>query len=359
MTVRDLGEFGLIARIAAVAPPDSGVAVGIGDDAAVLDWTPGHQLVVTCDALVEGRHFTFAGFTAEQVGRRALAVNLSDIAAMGGEPLFALVSLILPPSLPVAWIDGLYAGLRAQASAFGLSIVGGNVAASSGPLVIDITLIGRVPTGQAVLRSGARPGNRLCVTGSLGLAAAGLLDTTHQAPSLAPPSAVALARTALLTPQPRVAAGQVLARSRLATAMLDITDGMAADLGHLCESSRVGAIVEAAALPVADDTIHIARAHGRDPLDLALHGGEDYELLFAVAPDAASTAISALHDIGVSASSIGWLTPPDEGLRLRLADGTLVPLPTSGWDHLRSAPATAPADATPPHTVSESPHESC
>lgn len=351
VTVHDLGEFGVIARIAAGIPSRSEVHIGIGDDAAVLNWAPGYQLVVTGDSLVEGRHFAMDTFTAEQVGRRALAVNLSDIAAMGGEPMFALISLVLPPTLPIAWIDGLYAGLRAQARDFATAIVGGNVAGTSGPLVIDVTLIGRVPAGSAVLRSGANPGDRLCVTGTLGLAAAALLDMTGP-PASPPPlsAAVARARAALLTPYPRVTAGQIIARARLATAMVDISDGMAADLAHLCESSHVGALVEAGALPIADDTIQIARAHGREALDLALHGGEDYELLFAVAPEGASAAVSALGDAGIPATPIGWLTPPEEGLRLRSADGALAPLPTGGWDHLRSAPTiishnTTAADA--------------
>jgi thiamine-monophosphate kinase len=335
VTLDDLGEFDLIARLTEKLPAKPGVAVGVGDDAAVLDCSTGDQLVATCDALIEGRHFDRSFATPSQVGRRALAVNLSDIAAMGGQPLFALISLVLPTGMDFDWLDGFYAGLRAEADEFEVAIVGGNIASTAGPLVVDITLLGRVPSGRALLRSGGRPGDRVCVTGTLGAAAAGLLTlASNTLPTGLAEDVVERVRSAYRQPQPRVAAGQALAQAGAVTAMLDISDGVAADLNHICERSHVGAIVEAAALPIDDATTKVVRAYGRDPVALALHGGDDYQLLFAVRPESLATAQGIARTVGDSVTPIGWLTEPESGLRLRTPEGER-PLEPRGWDHLR------------------------
>ena len=259
---------------------------------------------------------------------------------MGAEPRFALVSLVIPPATDPAWLDDLYRGLRAEADVYGVSIVGGNVAATEGPLVVDITLLGSVAPGRAVARTGARPRDLLCVTGTLGAAAAGLLTLLepHPQPDAALASAVRAARAAQVTPIPRVREGRALAALGAATAMLDISDGLAADLSHLCARSQVGAIVEAAALPITPQTSAVAHAYGRDPMSLALFGGEDYELLFTVRPEATNEALAAVGAAGGSASAIGWITPAEHGMRLRQPDGTESPLAPRGWDHLRAAP---------------------
>lgn len=340
MLLSDLGEFGLIARLTTGGAMRPDVIAGPGDDAAVLACAPGYELLATCDAVVEGRHFSRAIATPEQTGRRALAINLSDIAAMGGEPLFALVSLVLPDDTTVAWLDGLYAGMRAEASTYGVAIVGGNVAATSGPMVLDIALLGRVASGHALLRSGARPGDRLCVTGRLGAAAAGLLTLAAAPPERVPAPLVESVRTAQLTPQPRIAAGRSLAASGGVTAMLDISDGLAADLGHLCSSSEVGAVVDAVVLPVDAATREVALGYDRDPIELALYGGEDYELLFTVPPADESIALAAVRATGDLAHPIGWITEAKDGIQLRTATGALQPLQLRGWDHLRSQPVS-------------------
>jgi thiamine-monophosphate kinase len=329
-------EFELIARLTHGLPRPAGVAVGIGDDAAVLDCPSGSQIVATCDALVEGSHFVRDWATPEQVGRRALAVNLSDIAAMGGEPLYALISLAIPPTTPVEWLDGLYRGLRNEADLFGVAVVGGNVTSIAGPLVVDVTMLGRVAPGQALLRSGARPGDRLCVTGTLGGAAVGLYalwrtPTKRPAPA---PLALERVRAALLLPNPRVAEGQALAAVEGVSAMIDVSDGLAADLSHICALSGVGAVVDAGALPVDEATAAVAHSYGQDVQELALHGGEDYELLFAVHPEAETAALQAVRAVGGSATTIGWCTDPASGLRLRTRAGALAPLEPRGWDHL-------------------------
>src|SRR5258706_8963231 len=178
--VSDLGEFGLIERLAAHLPSRPDVILSTGDDAALVDLGAAALLVATVDALVDGRHFLRAVATPEEIGHKALAVNLSDIAAMGAEPLWALVSLLVPPATDVALLDGIYAGMTALAESFAVAIVGGNVASTSGPLTLDVTLLGRVQRHQAILRSGARQGDVLCVTGSL-VAAAAEPDLAHPA----------------------------------------------------------------------------------------------------------------------------------------------------------------------------------
>jgi thiamine-monophosphate kinase len=333
-----LGEFELIARLTTGLRLQPEVGVGVGDDAAVLNWASGYQLVVTCDTQVEGRHFLPAVALPEQVGRRALAVNLSDLAAMGAEPLFALVSLLLPASTAVEWIERMYSGLRQHAEAFGVSLVGGNIAGTSGPLAVDITAMGRVSTGRAILRSGAQPGDRLCVTGSLGAAAAGLLTVRHPDMAKKLPAAMTQeVRGALLEPQPRVAAGRALADLGRVSAMIDVSDGLAADLGHLCKLSHVGATLDEAAIPITSATAAIAKALGYGPSALALHGGDDYELLFAVSPEAAPQALACVTATGTSATAIGWITEPDTGIQLRKADGAFGRIEPRGWDHLRTA----------------------
>jgi thiamine-monophosphate kinase len=331
MRLDELGEFGLIARLTADIGTRSDVVLGVGDDAAVLDLGGEALLVATVDALVEGRHFLREVATPEQIGHRALAVNLSDIAAMGAEPLWALVSLLVPPQLPVEVLDGVYAGFRALAGRFGVALVGGNVAATDGPLAIDVTLLGRVPRGRVLTRAGGQPGDLLLVTGTLGAAAAGVLSST-------PPAGLARdvllrARQAQLEPQPRVDEGRALAEAGVVTAMLDASDGLAADLGHLCEQSGVGAELEAESIPVDPAATATAAALGRDALDLALAGGEDYELLFSVHPGNEARAIDVVREVGGTARVIGRLVA-ESGLRLRYADGRVAQLAPRGWDHL-------------------------
>ncbi len=334
-TVGDLGEFALIARLTAALPPDGGVVLGVGDDAALLDVGGGASLLVaTCDAQVEGTHFRLGRATPEEIGRRVLAVNLSDIAAMGAVPRFALISLLVPPDLDVTVLEGIYAGLRAEAARFGVAIVGGNVARGEG-LVLDITLLGLVVRGGALRRDGAHAGDALLVTGTLGAAAVGLrlLDAPALGAGLTVGERAALL-TAQRTPTPRVAAGQWLA-SHGATAALDISDGLAADLAHLCAASSVGAVVTAESLPIAAATRAVATELGMASAELALFGGEDYELLFtAPAEIAEGLAGNMLDATGLSATVIGHIRA--EGGQTLVRMGRSEPLAAKGWDHLRA-----------------------
>jgi thiamine-monophosphate kinase len=329
-------EFALIAKLTAHLPADSDVVVGPGDDAAVIRWSGDRDLVVTTDAQVEGRHYLVGAGSPDELGARALAINLSDIAAMGALPRFALISLLLNPATQTEWIDRYYAGMRAAADAHGVAIVGGNISGSTGPFTADVTLIGQIEPGRAILRSGAREGDAILVTGTVGAAAAGLLAATNpQAVARVHDDTLARVREAWLRPVARVTAGRALASAGCASAMIDISDGLAADLGHILSASGVGAVLEAPELPIDAATREVARALGRDPVDLALYGGDDYELLFTVPAALVESTIALLVERGVAATRIGWIQHQRDGLLLREEGGAIRAIEARGWDHLR------------------------
>ena len=336
MKIDELGEFGLIDRIQRALPaPGKDVLVGIGDDVAVLRADADRVWLATCDVQMEGAHFLRDAIAPRDLGRKALAINLSDIAATGGAPRFALVSLGLPKDLDVEFIDGLYAGLRAEAKSFGVDIVGGNISGSRLGVFIDIFLLGDAPRENVLLRSGARVGDTILVTGTLGDAAAGvalLLDTALATTK----SYTVIARARRDTPTPRVREGQLIGAAHTATAMIDISDGLASDLGHVCEHSNVGARVFAEKLPVAEANRALARNTRGNEWHFALHGGEDYELLFttpAIQADALAAQIT--HETGTRVSLIGEVLPMSEGRHLVLPDARVVPLEARGWDHFK------------------------
>ena len=335
MRVSNLGEFGLVERIAGLVaerehaprsgdqsrPPD--VLVGIGDDAAA--WrTQETTQVLTADALVEGVHFRRDLASWEEVGWKALAVNLSDVAAMGASPGLATITLGLPPDLDVAAVDGLYSGILDCSALYGSAVVGGDVVRS--PVVfIAVSLTG---TAEHLLtRSSARPGHAVAVTGTLGGSAAGL-EVLREGLCLEEGDALAL-RSAHLRPQPRLREGQYLAKRGVPCAM-DVSDGLAADLGRVCRASNVGAIVEAASLPIHPVA---RRVYPRQSLAMALGGGEDYELLFAAPPELVDELLSALPSGGavvgrIVDDALGRVVVLDE-------NGRSLDVASYGWDHLR------------------------
>lgn len=336
-----ISEFELIARLTQNLPSRPDVSLGIGDDCAILDSGSDLLLLATCDSQVEGIHFTFKTSTPEQIGRKALAVNLSDIAAIGGEPRYALVSLILPQHLSPDVLDGIYAGLRQEAEQFTTAIVGGNIAgAGKGEqLIIDITLIGTIERGHALLRSGAHVGDTLFVTGSPGDSAAGLYALLHPDQAY-PPEALDMLRAAHCTPQPRVREGRILSQfgPTIVTAMLDISDGLSGDLFHLCERSHVGVLIEMARLPISPALRAVATGAARSLFSWVLHGGEDYELLFTVAPGHEKTVKVAVHSAtGTPLTAIGTIRPPEDGMKLLWPDGREEVLVSQSWDHLRKS----------------------
>jgi thiamine-monophosphate kinase len=272
-------------------PAPSSLLLGIGDDAAVIRQRRGRDTVITADLLVEDVDFRRAAIPARLLGHKALAVSLSDIAAMGARPLWAMLSLGVPREVwRTSFVDRFYEGFFALADHYRVALIGGDVSRTPERIAIDSILLGETQRGRAVLRSGARPGDHIFVTGSLGGAAAGLkllergARLTEQALRLRTSRAVEELLLRQLRPMPRVEWGEALGRERLATAMIDLSDGLSSDLAHLCEESRVGACLQAARIPVDPFAARVCARLALDPLMLALHGGEDFELLFTVSP---------------------------------------------------------------------------
>ncbi len=333
MLVGKIGEFGLLERIAAMLPKRSaGVIEGIGDDVAVLDVSGPEYLLATCDIQVEGVHFTREAITPYQLGRRVAAINVSDIAAKGGDPRWALVSLALPGDIEVGWVEELYRGMREETALAGASVVGGNLSGMKSAVVVDFTLLGVVAPERFVRRSTARAGDAVLLTGAAGESRAGL--ELIRRPDMKLSSSVRRRLTQRhLCPQPRLAEGRLLAHSGLVTAMMDVSDGVVGDLLHICEASGKGAEIETASLSISPELSEAALAAGADPLEWALSGGEDYELLFTAAPeDVPFLKKMVLEATGTACTQIGVICT-GAGVVLRLADGTLLDPAAKGWDH--------------------------
>ncbi len=277
MTTSDIGERALISRLLARLPrPSPSLLIGPGDDAAVV--RPGRAAlqVLTTDALVEHVHFSRAWASPESIGHKALAVNLSDLAAMGALPRWALLSLVLPPDTPLSFVDGLVDGLAALGSQHGVTVAGGNVTRSPGPVVIDVTAGGEVAQRKFITRAGAHPGDELWLSGSIGGAHAALaMLSADEAPG--PALAERLHR-----PTPRVRLGAAIAAHRAARGLIDLSDGLGAAVTQVAEASGCGARIDADAIPVMAEAREWWNAKGVDPVQVSLAGGEDYELLLAV-----------------------------------------------------------------------------
>ena len=318
---RHLSELEVIARIRQAAGPSRSGAVrlGIGDDCAILAPPSGHAIVVTTDLFLESRHFRRDWHTPQSAGHRCLARGLSDLAAMGARPMAAFLSLALPAGYSVAWVDGFLAGLLALAREHRVPLAGGDTAQAPGAEILaDIVLLGSVPAGRALRRSGARPGDRIFVTGALGGSAAEL----EQMAAAGRPSARRISQKGRPQsfPEPRLAAGQALVRRRLASAAIDLSDGLSTDLLHLAQASGVDAEIDSARLPL--------HPLSRGRLQLALHGGEDYELLFT-AP-AATKLPQKLA--GVAVTEVGRIVRRQSAAPAVRLDGK--PLRAAGWQHL-------------------------
>jgi thiamine-monophosphate kinase len=341
-----MNEFDFIERLrsqAASRKHSSRLVKGIGDDASIISQSGGRDLVVTADLLIEGVDFLREATPARLLGHKSLAVSLSDVAAMGARPFWAFLSLGLSrPDWDSNFKDEFYEGFFALADQFGVTLSGGDVSETKDGIVIDSIVIGEVASGTAIERSGAKPGDQIYVTGTLGAAAAGLklieLGARPTSTELEP-RAVATGPTSAgspasispnsrsdddaiqtlvrrqLRPQPRVGWGIVLGEQRLATAMIDLSDGLSSDLHHLCQESNVGATIDAASIPLDQDVKHLCGRRALDPLALALHGGEDFELLFTVAPEEVSRLPKKVD--GVAISHIGEITNDLRSVRVR------------------------------------------
>jgi thiamine-monophosphate kinase len=336
MTHTPFGEVELIARLAGIfgaAPPE--VVLGIADDCAALDLGGPDYLLWTVDTLVERVHFDQAYISLDQLGRKSLAVNLSDLAAMGGVALYALLSLGWPPDRDLAGALQFGEGLAACARDYGVTVIGGDTVSSPLGLAIALTVLGRVPKREMLRRSGARVGDLVYVTGPLGEAAAGL-EILRQGLQLDPTLMEPLIR-AHLDPKPQLAAGRLIAREGLATACIDLSDGVASDLMHICRLSQVGAKLTAEDLPIPPGVKAVARMVGKDPMELALQGGEDYQLLFTCNPAQAShlPAVFTQAELQVP-SPIGEIIPGKEVSLITAEKEKIVS--GGGYDHFRLDP---------------------
>jgi len=316
-----LSEKKLIQKIRRSARGGESVVTGIGDDCAVLSVPPGHELLVTTDFTIEKVHFRRDWHRPELVGRRCLTRGLSDIAAMGGEPRAAFLSLAVSSDVPQKWVDRFLKGLLDLAEEFQVPLAGGDTAESPGGVGIqaDIVVVGSVPKGKAVLRSGAKAGEQVYVTGELGGSAAALARLAESKP-------VGAEYFRHFRPQARVAVGQWLRQRGVASAMIDLSDGLSTDLEHICQESHVGAEIEAEAIPRAQ----VGLGKKRVALEFALHGGDDYELLFT------SAAAVPSEIAGVRVTRIGRTTQ-SAGMRLIGADGKARRLKAGGWEHFKGS----------------------
>lgn len=330
MNVADLGEHALLARVLARLPrPSSTVLVGPGDDAAVLAPVRNERLVVTTDAVVEGVHFSRAFSTPADIGHKALAVNLSDLAAMGATPRWALLSLVLPGSLPVRDVEDLVEGLAALAARFGVSVVGGNMTRTDGPMVVDVTAGGDVLSRRWLPRNGARAGHDVYVSGAIGGSAAGLEALRASAEGAVPELAARYRR-----PEPRVRLGLAIGRARAARAAMDLSDGLADALRQVATASAVGVRIEADALPIDPQARTWWGGRGVDPVTAALTGGDDYELLLAV-PARGRGALRSVtrHVSDPPLTKIGVFTKdPRELVLTRSGKEEAIP---DGYEHFR------------------------
>ncbi|BBO66233.1 thiamine-monophosphate kinase [Desulfosarcina alkanivorans] len=323
MRIHDIGgEFALIDRLARQSPithPD--LLAGIGDDAAVIEGSSPDAdcLLVTTDMLVESSHFRRDWATPEQIGIKAVACNVSDIAAMGGTPTFMFVSLALAADTEVAWVDALYRGMADACRRYGVVLAGGDTTHAQA-VTISITMLGRVAPPNLRLRSHATPAEYLCVTGPLGGSAAGLAMLSA---GLEPPPYL---KDRHLAPGCRLDVSAGIAP--LARAMIDISDGLAAEVNHICDRSGTGADIVVADIPIHPSVREAARLTGNHPLDFALSGGEDFELLFSISPGNRQR----LDDQGIQVTTVGAVTDAASGRMLTFPDGRQTPL-SGGYNH--------------------------
>ena len=371
--VCDLRERELIDRIRQrLPPPPAWLLVGIGDDAAVVEPERNRVEVLSVDSVVDGVHFDRAFVPPDAIGHRALAVNLSDLAAMGAAPRLAVLSFALPPALPLADFDGIADGLTALASRHRVHIVGGNLTRTPGPLTIDVTVVGTVKRRQALTRSGAKPGDELYVTGTIGAAAAGLAvlrnrssreSLVESTESLIAIQSSVVSREsverpttndrlttsdsvlstndsrlvqAYLYPAPRIRIGTLLARNRAASACMDLSDGLADAVRQVADASGVGATIDGDALPIDPAARARLAASGRDPVDAAIAGGDDYELLIAARPRFKRRFAAAMRHADAPLTRIGSCTADRAVVVARRDEGELrtSPLP-AGYGHFR------------------------
>ncbi len=330
-TIASVGEFELIKSY--FTPLSSseiaGVTVGIGDDGAQLAVPEGQELVVSTDTLVEGIHFS-KGDDPYLLGRKSLRVNLSDLAAMGALPCWYFLSLTIPPTTTVDWINEFSRGLKADGEDFGIGLVGGDTTGSKKALVITITVMGCVEKGSSTLRSGARVGDRIFLSGTLGDSALGLAYHLENLKIASSDDRIYLLKRHQL-PEPRVVLALALVDGGVTSAAIDVSDGLTADLAHICAASKVGAEVDVEKIPLSAAAKRVIKSHGPEMLTKVLTGGEDYELLFTVAPAMVAEVAAIAEKVGVVVTEIGDITA---GSKVNInKQGKPINLDSAGWTH--------------------------
>jgi thiamine-monophosphate kinase len=332
--ISDLGEFGFIRSIGSdcIFSPEK-VIQGMGDDCAVIGPYDGKVLLVTTDLLLQDVHFVLPRTAPEVIGRKAVIVNLSDIAAMGGEARHLFVSLAAPRSTDVDILHAMYRGIKGVCREHGVNILGGDTSASYEGIFINVTVVGEAMEEEVLYRSGAGPGDRIYVTGTLGDSASGLKLIKEEATG--PDELAALLKDAHHLPVPFMEAGRMIARAGLASAMIDLSDGLLSDLRHVCEASGVGARLLRAALPLSKEVMTFAGLNGLDPCELALRGGEDYRLLVTV-PEGHAGPFERMFHAGAPCRvyAIGEMTEK-KGIEIIGPDGMEQVLEPAGFDHFK------------------------
>ena len=337
-TISNIGEFGLIDRIHKLIQENGiqapGVTLGIGDDTASIRPREGYEILVTCDSLVEGQHYLPDHTTALDLGRRAMTVNISDIGAMGGTPLYSLVSLGLKTDTLVSDVESMYRGFLKELNPFPASIIGGNITKTDGGNFIDITLLGEAEKGKIVLRSTAKPGDAILITGYPGQAVAGLqLLMQSERPEEFRDNPLV---HAYITPSHRAREGKAIAQTGLAHAMIDTSDGFLADLGHICEESGAGAVLIQDNLPLNEDLRQAAVVLSQDPHELIMKDSDDYELIITCSRDNVKKIQAIISEVSEApVTEVGHFTEARGEIKLILSDGRERYLQPTGWDHFK------------------------
>jgi len=337
LRVTEIGEFGLIHRLTASLFHNAATApIGVGDDAAVLEYNEGEQMVATTDALVEGVHFLCATTSFFDLGYKSVAVSMSDVAAMGAVPRHVLITLCIPNDAIVEDLEQLYRGIDAICRKYDAVVVGGDVARAD-QLVINVTVLGAVKRGRALLRSGARSGDLVFVTGALGGSAAGLHLLEHDGSVVVMPDERQRLLTMHLLPQPQVQAGQLLAASQLCTSCNDVSDGLASELTEICEASKCSIVVDRERIPIDSHVRNYAARCKCDPVEWALFGGEDYQLVGSVDRMGAGRLDAQMQASGIPFHWIGHVDAPTaDGPAVWLSErGARRKLTAHGYNHFR------------------------
>jgi thiamine-monophosphate kinase len=327
-----VAEFDLIERIRkAIGPPGHGTLVGLGDDAAVYK-PPGQLELITCDAFVEGVHFRRDYATFEEIGAKCMVANVSDVAAMGGFPARAVLSICVPPDMTDEDVGALYKGALDVCRRYGSEIVGGDTVSSPSGLVVSVALTGSVDRDHVVTRAGAVVGDAIIVTGALGGSEAGLRALTQ---GLSEEGGVREAKRRHLVPVPRIAEAQSLIEVATPHAMIDVSDGLSSDVWHIAEESKVGIALDADKIPVAPCALDIAARLGVDPLELALASGEEFELIVAIPKNEVERTAEHVEAVtGTAVTCVGEVVGAEKGCTLVRRDGGVEPLVRGGYEHL-------------------------